>query len=607
MSPEKAVYMTQPPTGEGFSEKVRAIYEVGLFRPLLATSVVGLSVIVAALEGVGMGFILPIIQVSQRGAGQQASGLVQYFIRAYSFLGLPFELEFIILGVGFVIAVRYTLSFVVRWMGAVLRMKYIEHLRRESFASALDAEIAYFDQEGSDNILNSIITQTKYAGESIQYFLRVLELSTISLAYIVLAFYLSPMLTLVTGVLVGGLMYGIRAYVESGYEVGSRVADANEYVQETVQAGMQGIRDVKLFNLQNELLGNFEDAIGNYTTSMVTQFRNRAAINNANQFLTAAAVFALIFVGLEIASLSIGALGLFLFLMFRLGPRLSNLNDELYGLENNLPHLVRAQRDIEEFQATREDEGSNTVSTPITKIEFRSVDFHYDTSDEQVLDDISLEVDRGEFVALVGPSGAGKSTVVSLLARMYDPDKGQIIADGTSIKEFDIKDWRSRISVVRQNPYIFNDTLRFNLTVGNRQASPDEVDRMCRIARVDEFFDELPDGYDTVLGDQGVRLSGGQKQRVAIARALLKGGDFLVLDEATSDLDSHLEKAVHRGIETMEQDVGIIAIAHRLSTITDADRIYMMENGAIVEKGRHDELVASEGKYADLYRTQIRA
>ena len=168
----------------------------------------------------------------------------------------------------------------------------------------------------------------------------------------------------------------------------------------------------------------------------------------------------------------------------------------------------------------------------------------------------------------------------------------------------DIDEWRSRIAVVRQDPFIFNDTLRYNLTIGNRDASQAELDRVTRIARLDEFFDELPNGYDTQLGDEGVRLSGGQRQRVALSRALLKDADVLVLDEATSDLDSNLERQVQKSIESMERDYAMIGIAHRLSTIKNADRIYTIDNGQIVETGQHKELIDNDGRYAELYTIQ---
>lgn len=224
---------------------------------------------------------------------------------------------------------------------------------------------------------------------------------------------------------------------------------------------------------------------------------------------------------------------------------------------------------------------------------------------EPVLENVSFEFESGDFVAFVGPSGAGKSTITSLLALLYRPDSGVIRANGSSIGNFGAGDWRSRISVVRQNPYIFDTTLRENLTIGNRNATDDEIETACKVAQVTEFLNELPNGYETELGDQGVKLSGGQRQRLAIARALLRNAELLILDEATSDLDSSLEAQVQEGIENLDREYTVLTVAHRLSTVRNADRIYALKDGRIVEEGTHDELLNEEGVYASLHGMQF--
>jgi subfamily B ATP-binding cassette protein MsbA len=276
-----------------------------------------------------------------------------------------------------------------------------------------------------------------------------------------------------------------------------------------------------------------------------------------------------------------------------------------YKIEGELPHLVRTHWFIDNIKDNTEDIGSGRdVPEAIETVRFKNVSFSYETADEQVLRDVSFGFERGEFIGFVGQSGAGKSTIVSLLVRMYEPDSGEITANGMPIDEYSLSEWRDKIAMVRQKPFIFNETLRFNLTIGDRDTSQDEIERIAEIAKITEFLDELPNGYDSKLGDEGIQLSGGQRQRVALARALLTDAEILVLDEATSDLDSNLEQQVHAAIEELEDEYTILAIAHQLSTVKNADRIYTVESGEITEAGTHDELVETGGKYAELYAIQ---
>jgi subfamily B ATP-binding cassette protein MsbA len=292
-----------------------------------------------------------------------------------------------------------------------------------------------------------------------------------------------------------------------------------------------------------------------------------------------------------------------LFLMYGPAKKLSRVNA-------NLQQAIAASERIFEMLDTHSEVKELPGARPLMpfqdRIELRGVGFGYDDGLSRILKDVSFSVRAGQMVAIVGRSGAGKTTLVNLLPRFYDVSAGQILIDGVDIREVTLASLRQQIGIVTQDTVLFDDSVASNIAYGSPHATAREIEAAARAANAHDFISAMPDGYETIIGERGQRLSGGQRQRLAIARALLKNAPILVLDEATSALDTESELLVQNALSNLMMNRTSFVIAHRLSTIRRADAIIVLERGSVVEKGRHDELLARpDGVYATLYQLQL--
>jgi subfamily B ATP-binding cassette protein MsbA len=293
----------------------------------------------------------------------------------------------------------------------------------------------------------------------------------------------------------------------------------------------------------------------------------------------------------------------FLFALFRMMPNVHAINHQRGTWAKNSAGLANVAELIRAADKPHLPDGSTPAPPLHEAIVFDDVSFAYHP-EQAVLEGVDIRIENGQTTALVGASGAGKSTLVNLVPRFYDPTDGRILYDGTDLRDFNVRSLRDRIAIVSQNTHIFNDTVRFNIAYGAPDASPTQVRSAAKQANALPFIQEMEEGFDTMLGERGVRVSGGQRQRIAIARALLQNPDILILDEATSDLDSISERLVQESLETLMQGRTVVAIAHRLSTIENADWIVVLEDGRVVEQGPYDVLLDKQGQLWKYHRTQ---
>jgi ATP-binding cassette subfamily B protein/subfamily B ATP-binding cassette protein MsbA len=289
----------------------------------------------------------------------------------------------------------------------------------------------------------------------------------------------------------------------------------------------------------------------------------------------------------------------FMIILYSVIEPIKELSRATYGIPKGLASMERINRILEAENPITEKENPLEIKEFKDKIAFEGVTFSYE-SGRQILKGVDLEIPRGKMVAIVGESGAGKSTLVDLIPRFYDADGGRITIDGKDVKDLRIKDLRALMGNVNQDPILFNDTIFNNIAFGVEGATREEVVAAAKIANAHDFIMEKPEGYDTNIGDRGTKLSGGQRQRLSIARAILKNPPILILDEATASLDTESERIVQDALDRLMSSRTTIAIAHRLSTIKNADEIIVMHEGQVVERGRHEELIALDGYYKKL-------
>jgi subfamily B ATP-binding cassette protein MsbA len=428
-------------------------------------------------------------------------------------------------------------------------------------------------------------------------------------AYLTILFLLSPRLTLIALILVPVVTLVLRPVLgrlRTGYR---SVYDQRGELLALLQERLSGIRLVKAYGAEPFEESRFRGRSDEYSRSQIRTDATAHLASPLSEVLASLVALALIWVGASLV-LNAGSLGPEQFLAFvtialRATSPIKAISQFPAFLQQS---LAAADRFLEVLDVPRElieTAGATDIDRFEREIRFEDVEFAYE-SDKPVLRGIDLTVGVGEVVALVGPSGGGKSTLVDLLPRFMDPERGRVLLDGVDVRTLSLRSLRRIMGIVSQETTVFHDTVRANIAYGDPGLwSDEEVEVAAKAAHAHEFITDLAEGYDTLLGDRGVRLSGGQRQRIGIARAILRDPPILILDEATSSLDSESERWIQEALHHLFRERTVIVIAHRLSTVREADRILVLDAGRLVDSGRHRELLARDGLYRRLFEGQL--
>ena len=490
-----------------------------------------------------------------------------------------------------------------------VRVGVVRDIRNKVYRKILRLPMSYFSESRKGDVMSRVGMDVNEIELSVMSSLEMVFRDPITIIiFLVYMFVINYQLTLfalillpVSGLLIGRIGKNLR---KSSMKLQTQQGTLLSILEET----LSGMRIVKAFNAERKITGKCAETNDAYTDTITRVYRRRFLASPLSEFMGTLVMMILMYVGGMIVlnqsgSLSSEAFIAYLIIFSQIITPAKAFSTGYYNIQKGMAAFERVEHILFTKVKIKDRENAVPVSTFESAIEYRDVSFSYDT--EPVLKNINLTIEKGKTIAIVGKSGSGKSTLVDLLPRFIDPDSGTILINGQSIQAYKIADLRQLMGIVSQQSILFNDTFFNNIAFGLDEVKEEDVITAAKIANAHDFIMETSHGYQTNVGDAGSKMSGGQRQRISIARALLKNPPILILDEATSSLDTESEKYVQEAIEHLMKNRTSIVIAHRLSTVKHADEIFVLEEGEIAEQGNHKDLLEQEGLYAKYHMLQM--
>ena len=508
-----------------------------------------------------------------------------------------------------IVLVKTTCYFGAAAIMVPIRTGIVKDLRTQIYNKIIVLPLGFFSQERKGDILARISGDVQEVENSVTSTLEMLIKNPILIIiYLAVLFRMSWKLTLFT-IVFAPIMISIMSMI--GRRLRATSIEAQQYWSDTVsqvEETLGGLRIIKAFLAEKKMRNRFDDITDKMRAKNSQVAVRQSMAHPVSEFLGSAMIAIVLWFGGTLilgdnAIIDAPSFMAYMAILYSVIQPIKDLSKAAYSIPKGLASMERIDMILDAEDSIKEPEQPVALKGFNDRISFNDVSFTYEDGRE-VLHHVSLDIPKGRNIAIVGASGAGKSTLVDLIPRFYDPCGGSISIDGTDIRNVLTRDLRSLMGNVNQDPILFNDTIFNNIAFGIENATQEQVEAAARIANAHDFIMEKEEGYQTNIGDRGVKLSGGQRQRISIARAILKNPPILILDEATASLDTESERLVQEALDKLMCNRTTISIAHRLSTVRNADEIIVMDAGRIVERGRHEELIALDGYYKRLYEMQ---
>jgi subfamily B ATP-binding cassette protein MsbA len=491
---------------------------------------------------------------------------------------------------------------------AKVRIGAIKDIRKGIYSKLLILPLSFYSSRKKGDIIARITTDVQEIDYSIMNYMEMIIRDPITIiAYFIFLLSMSPQLTLfvviilpVTGYVIGQIGKTLRKQSKTGQAMFAGMLS-------TIEESISGLRIIKAFNAINFLNNKFIGQNNAYSNLSVSIYRRRDLSSPLSEFLSSVVIIFILWFGGKLvlgdnASISAEIFITYILVFSQIIPPAKTFATGFYSIQKGMASADRVFEIMDAEEVIEEKPKARAIDDFEKDIKYSNVSFKYE--EDFVLNNIELTIPKGKVIALVGQSGGGKSTLVDLLPRFYDTTQGKILIDGINIRDYKINDLRGLMGIVTQESILFNDTVFNNIAFGKIDANEEDVTEAARIANAHEFIIRMPQGYQTNIGDRGTKLSGGQKQRISIARAILRNPPILIMDEATSSLDTESERLVQDALSKVMSNRTSIVIAHRLSTIKSADEIIVLQKSKIVERGNHESLLKKNGVYKKLYDLQ---